>query len=197
MQDPPVRHPLHAKDILQFLEFLLTRVGPSGMGRAVDPTKLFLMGHSCSAHMLSSIFLDSSAVTPVLTPSSALLHAVQGIVFSEGIYDLDLLCSRFPSYLDWFVAAAFEKLETYAAFTVTNYALRRPNIRWLLIHSQGDTLIDKPQTEKMLKHLKDQYGSSADEYIHHDTSLIQGHDEILVEDEFVQIVGRFIQKALI
>jgi hypothetical protein len=146
--------------------------------------------------MLSSIFLDSSAVTPVLTPSPTLLHAVQGIIFSEGIYDLDLLCSHFPPYLDWFVADAFGKSDTYAAFAVANYALRQPRIRWLLIHSQGDTLIDRPQMEKMLEHLKSQYGTSAHEYIYYDTSLTQEHDAILAQDEFVQIIGHFIQESL-
>jgi hypothetical protein len=98
--------------------------------------------------------------------------------------------------LDWFVANAFGKSETYTAFAITNYALRQPGIRWLLIHSQGDTLIDKPQMEKMLDHLESQYGTSAQGHIYYDTSLTQEHDAILVQDQFVQIVRHFIQQSL-
>lgn len=193
-----LRHPSHASDILQFLEFLLAWDGFPGpdSGLALDAKGLLLMGHSCSAHMLAAIFLDSSAVTPNLTPSPALLNAVKGIVTSEGIYDLELLCSRFPDYLSWFIAPAFGNLKTYAPYAVTNYNLRRPGINWLLIHSQGDTLVDVPQSEKMLAHLKSEYGPSANGHIFYDTSLTQGHNDILVTDEFVQIVGQFVEKVL-
>jgi hypothetical protein len=146
--------------------------------------------------MLAAILLDSSAATPTLTPSSALLDAIKGVVMSEGIYDLDLLTAHFPEYLDWFVAPAFGKLDSYAAFAVANYAPRRLGFDWLFIHSQGDTLVDFPQSEKMLRCLQAEYGPSADRRISYDTSLTQSHDDILVTDEFVQIVGRFIDGVL-
>ncbi|KAF9453226.1 alpha/beta-hydrolase [Macrolepiota fuliginosa MF-IS2] len=195
-RDNVLRHPSHTEDILNFLEFLLTWEGPPGCGRVFDPTQLFLMGHSCGAHMLSSILLDSSMVTASLTPSRSLLDAVKGVVMSEGIYDLDLLNLHFPDYLGWFIAPAFGTLESYSPFAVTSYALRRRTLSWLLIHSQGDTLVDFSQSEKMLNHLKSEYGTSADERICYNTALTQGHDDILVTDEFVKIVGHFIEKAL-
>lgn len=195
-EDNILRHPLHAEDVLKFLEFLLSWDGPADLGRVFDAEQLLLMGHSCSAHMLSSIFLDSSAVTPSLTPSPALLRAVKAIVMSEGIYDLDLLISHFPDYQSWFIAPAFGGLESYIPFAVTAYALRRSSIKWLLIHSQGDTLVDSPQSDKMLDHLKSEYGPSADGHVFYNTSLTQGHDAVLVTDEFVEIVGHFVWETL-
>lgn len=194
--DNILRHPSHAKDILDFLEFLLTWGPPYGLNLSFGPTQLCLMGHSCGAHMLSSIFLDSSAVTPSLTPSQALLNAVKAIIPSEGIYDLDLLSNNFPDYLEWFVARAFGKRASYAPFAVTSYRTRSHSISWLLIHSQGDTMVNFPQSEKMLEHLKSEYGPSADERIFYDTSLTQDHFDIPAGDELVNIVGQFIQRFL-
>lgn len=193
-ENSTLRHPLHAQDILNFLEFLLTWDSPSGFSFSFDSTQLFLMGHSCGAHMLSSIFLDSSAATPSLTPTQTLLDAVKGIIVSEGIYDLDLLTTRFPNYLEWFIAPAFGKLMSYAHLAVTSYPLRSPNINWLVVHSQGDSMVDSPQSERMLGHLKSEYGSSAEERVFYDTTLTQGHDDILVTEEFVKIVAQFIKK---
>jgi acetyl esterase/lipase len=192
-EDNILRHPSHAEDILQFLEFLLTWEGPSGYTGIFDPTQLFLMGHSCSTHILSSILLDSSAVTPTLTPSAALLCAIKGVVMCEGIYDLDLLNANFPDYLEWFVAPAFGKRDSYALFATTSYPCVTFDFNWLLIHSQGDTLIDFSQSEKMVEHLKSEYGPAADRQVSYNTSMTQGHDEILVTDDFVSIVGRFVK----
>ncbi|KXN85470.1 Kynurenine formamidase [Leucoagaricus sp. SymC.cos] len=191
-----LRHPSHAEDILQFLEFLLGWNGPLGYNRVFDPKQLFLMGHSCSAHMLSAILLDSSRVTPSLTPSAALLDAVKGVIMSEGIYDLDMLIAHCPEYLSWFIAPAFGKLDTYARFTVAGYPSRRLSFYWLLIHSQGDTLVDLPQSEKMLEHLRAESGADSDKRISYNTSLTQGHDAILITDEFVKIAGQFVERVL-
>ena len=191
-----LQHPSHAEDILHFLEFLGTWNGPLNCGRACDKQRLFLMGHSCGAHILSCILLDSSAVIPSLTPSITLLDAVKGIVLSEGIFDLDLLNAHFPDYLGWFIAPAFGKLDSYAAFTVTRYPMRsrRHECNWLLIHSSGDTLVDLTQSEQMLRHLRTK--GPPDGQIILDTSFTQGHDDILSSENFVDAVMKFIQTVL-
>ncbi|KAJ7285943.1 hypothetical protein C8J57DRAFT_1286321, partial [Mycena rebaudengoi] len=48
-------------------------LGPQGQA-------IYLIGHSCGAYMLPSVFLDSSAVS--LTPPPAVLQAVKGIAMS-------------------------------------------------------------------------------------------------------------------
>ncbi len=94
-----LHHPAHAEDILASLEFL---IGPSSPVFDIYAKNVsldfYLIGHSCSAHMLTTIFLDSSRVTPTLTPSPTLLAGVKAITMSEGIYDIDLLIKNFPAY---------------------------------------------------------------------------------------------------
>jgi len=188
-----LQHPCHTEDILHFLEFLRTWDGPLNCGHAIDVKQLYLMGHSCGAHMLSCILLDSSATTPSLSPSKMLLDAVKSVVLSEGIFDLDLLNARFPDYLSWFIAPAFGKLDSYAAFAATSYSTRsrRHEYSWLLIHSSGDTLVDLAQSEQMLRHLR-----ASNVQVTLNKSFTQGHDDILSSDDFVDAVKKFIQMEL-
>lgn len=52
-----IRHPAHAEDLHEFLKFILDWPGPEPPSK-YDPGRLYLMGHSCSTHMLMSIFLS-------------------------------------------------------------------------------------------------------------------------------------------
>jgi acetyl esterase/lipase len=194
----PLRHPAHAEDILQFLSFLIAWKGPHGLGPPYNPRNLYLMGHSCGAHILASIFLDSSSTSPTLTPPASLFGAVQAIVVSEGIYDLDVLLSSFPAYREWFLEDAFGKRESYAAFSVTTFPLRTQNpwTRWLVVHSKGDTLVDITQSNNIYNHLRQLHiavGASTDIFVTRSMDeLEEGHNGILSGERFVQIVGNFL-----
>ena len=181
-----LQHPAHAEDVLAALSFLISWHGPLPSGASVpklpyDRTQLYLIGHSCGAHIIASIVLDSSKITPTLTPpstSAAISHApnlissIRAVVFTEGIYDLDLLLSSFPAYKDWFIAPAFGHYGTYAPFSVTRYPFRGhqgmtgydgTHIRWLIVHSKGDTLVDLKQAEAMYDHLRGLHPASVDD----------------------------------
>ncbi|CAA7271787.1 unnamed protein product [Cyclocybe aegerita] len=179
--DPHLRHPVHAQDVLTFLYFIQAWRDPQ---YSFDPRKLVLIGHSCSAHMLSSIFLDSQ--TPSLAPSKDLLCAVRGIVLSEGIFDIDTLVHRFPDYRRWFVDDAFGPAEHYPEFSTLRYS-PWPNtpIKWLLIHSKGDMLVDVPQTVAMYNHLKTLYPEGVTFDI---DSVGSDHDDVLRQDAYIQMV---------
>ncbi|KAJ7903407.1 Alpha/Beta hydrolase protein [Mycena olivaceomarginata] len=146
-----------SKDILHFLDFITSDAWPGVPELKFTPTgtRLYLLGHSAGAHILSSIFLDSSAAFPSLTPPPAVLKAARGIVMTEGIYDIDLLLAKFPDYRQWFIAADA---------STTGLALREgspENLRWLVIHSKGDTLVDQPQSDAIVAHLGTLYGGGA------------------------------------
>ncbi|KAK0240234.1 Alpha/Beta hydrolase protein [Armillaria nabsnona] len=189
------RHPGHAEDILQLLDFLMSWEGPTTVGRVYDPQNIYIMGHSCGAHMLASIFLDSSFISPSITPSPQILNSVRCIIMSEGIYDIDTLIARFPSYRTWFIEAAFGGKPSYSDYSVTRLALRTKSIRWFVIHSKGDTLIDTAQSEIMYQHLHELYGTSADCFVNVDmVRLHADHNAILEEDAFVELVGDYILK---
>jgi hypothetical protein len=143
--------------------------------------------------MLSSIFLDSDSVTPTLTPQPALLSAVKGIIMSEGIYDLDSLLLRFPTYRDWFVEPAFGPSQSYAPFSVLNYPLRHSHISWLILHSRGDSLVDLPQSTSMHTHLSQL--DPACSFINID-DLVGEHNDILRSPVYVDLVKDFSAKFL-
>jgi acetyl esterase/lipase len=197
-----VIHPAHAEDILQFLSFMLTWPGPDSYtvnaATAYDPRNLYLMGHSCAAHMLTSIFLNSSAVTPTLTPSPLLIESVRGIILSEGIYDIDLLISSFPSYREWFITDAFGDQTSYSDVATTKLPLwsSDTHMRWLVIHSEKDTLVDLRQSEAIWNHLNDVHteaGLVPEEFVLREMEgLIWGHNEILRQPEFIGLVKGFI-----
>lgn len=194
--DEQFHHPGHAQDILVFLEFILSW-GQSFQVQhgylPYDGTRLYLMGHSCSAHMLASIFLDTTAITPSLTPSDNLLKTVQAIIMSEGIYDLELLLARFPAYRSWFIADAFGDLPSYAKFSMTEYPFLNAAARWLVIHSKGDTLVDVAQSHAMAQHLRQLKKARAEEIQTSLDHLERGHGDILNGDnKFVEIVSNFI-----
>ncbi|KAI0636838.1 alpha/beta-hydrolase [Trametes polyzona] len=152
-QDSPIQHPSHAQDVLRALHFLSTWPGPDDDSPQPPPAELYLLGHSCAAHILASIFLASPY--PDLTPSPRLLSITRAILLSEGIYDIDALLRSFPNYKAWFIAPAFGAHDAYPAVNVASYPLRTgaEHIRWLIIHSKGDVLVDRLQSETMHAHL--------------------------------------------
>jgi hypothetical protein len=144
--------------------------------------------------MLTSILLDTSSISPTLTPPSKLLQAVQGVILSEGTYDIDLLLADFPAYRSWFIAAAFGDLPSYAAFNATALSLRNQNhTRWLIIHSTGDTLVNFKQSKAMLARLQTLYGSDASRSVQGNTELTEEHDAILETRDYLRIVANFIK----
>jgi acetyl esterase/lipase len=193
---PIVRHPRHAEDILAFLKFVTEHWnGLPDYGAVFDPTVLYLLGHSCSAHMLSSIILDSSAHTPSLTPSPTIQRAVRTMILSEGIYDLDLLIASFPTYKEWFIQNAFGNEDSYAETSVAKLALRESRPRWLILHSKGDTLVDEIQSQAMYDHLIELYGQDAPHHVQKDfDSLTEEHNDILKTKTYVHLVSQFIKQ---
>ncbi|KAK0459631.1 Alpha/Beta hydrolase protein [Desarmillaria tabescens] len=188
------QHPGHAEDVLQLLDFLMSWEGPTTVGHVYDPHNIYIMGHSCGAHMLASIFLDSSFITPTITPSPQILNSVHCIIMSEGIYDIDTLITRFPSYRTWFIEAAFGGKPSYSDYSVTHLTLRTKSIRWFVIHSKGDSLVDTAQSEIMYQHLHELYGTSAGFVTMDVDRLHADHNAILEGDAFVELVGQYILK---
>lgn len=160
-----------------------------------DPASIYLMGHSCGAHMLSSILLDSSGVTPSLTPPPHVLSAVKGVILSAGIYVIDELLERFPSYRLMFIEDAFGKREVYSPFSVTNLPARSTSIRWLIAHSANDELVDLGQSGKMFDHLRQLYASVAqpETLVTRNVGNYGDHDDMLNADEYLGVVAAFVQ----
>lgn len=190
--DSSLHHPAHAEDVLRALIHLRDWTDPS-----YDATRIYVMGHSCGAHILASIFLDSAAVSPSLTPPASLLAALRAIVVSEGIYDLDLLVANFPSYRAWFIANTFGERDSYSAFSTTTFPMRShgEHIRWLIIHSKGDTLVDLPQSHSFYEHLCSLYrtlGRPIADVLCDSDTLTQEHNDVLRTEAFTHMVTEYI-----
>ena len=187
------QHPTHAEDILCALEYLLDTGAQEG---TYDPSKIYVMGHSCGAHILTSIFLDSASVTPSLSPSPALLKSVQGLILTEGIYDLDILLSSFPGYLDWFIANAFGKRESYDPFSTTHYPMHTDgeHIRWAIVHSKGDTLVDFKHAEAIVQHLRTIYGAKDNDanISKYFDLFTEEHDDVFNHTNLAKLVTDFM-----
>ncbi|KJA28547.1 hypothetical protein HYPSUDRAFT_177701 [Hypholoma sublateritium FD-334 SS-4] len=182
--DPKWRHPIHAGDVLAFLNFIRGHPG-------VDADNLVLIGHSCSAHMLAAIALQSAE--PALVPAPAVLAAIRGIVCSEGIFDLDALLVRFPDYRAWFIAPAFGPGPDYAQYNAAAWPLRDggARIEWLLLHSHEDTLVDVAQAELMHAHLTAL--DPARTVLELDT-VTGDHDDVLASEAYVARVCAFVAR---
>jgi len=183
-----LHHPAHAEDVLAALEFLLTPP------IQYNPRALFVIGHSCGAHILTSIFLDTSSSTPSLSPSTSLLASIKALVIAEGIYDIDRLLLTFPSYID-FIGNAFVVRKSYKDVSPVTFTLRSgaEHITWLTIHSSGDELVDEVQSRVIYDHLGVIYGKEAGIKIRKDfTTMEEGHDAVLTTDKFAELVANLL-----
>ena len=194
-----LKHPAHAEDLLVFLEFICSWDGPPGLGqRPYDSTRLYLVGHSCTAHMIASILLsprpDAPVSFPSLAPSAELLASVRGVVMTEGLYDIDLLLRSFPTYKEWFIANTFGDQPSYAAYNVSQYDLRQgaEHIRWLVLHSTKDPLVDVLQSETMIQRLQSFASTNVESYLE---LRSEEHNGVLMEDKYHELVRNFISRT--
>lgn len=145
--------------------------------------------------MLASILLDSSE--PALVPPVELLRAVRGVIFSEGIYDIDALLQSFPAYRDWFIRDTFGDLPTYDRYSATKMTLREGaiHISWIIVHSSGDTLVNAFQSQEMYHHMQSLHQGGLREtgqVLRNWDDLKGDHTAVLLSSKFIQIVRDFI-----
>jgi acetyl esterase/lipase len=111
--DLSLKHPMHVQDIA----LALSEIRRSDHLSGASLNHIYLVGHSCGAHMISSLLLrpppgeDTSGHDPV---AQDVYDSVKGVALAEGIYDLDLLLKTFPGYRD-FIQGAFDN--TTASFS--------------------------------------------------------------------------------
>jgi len=176
---------MHAQGVLDALNFIMS--DPS-LQDAFNHSNIQLAGHSCGAHILTSILLDSG----LLYPSQSLVSAVKSVSLSDGLYDLDLLLSTWPGYRS-FMEPTFGDHPEFRKFSPTSYPVRdnSRHIQWLIIHSTGDELVDLPQSKRIYEHLLNLGATVANNW----TSLHGKHDEILSTDSYANIIAQHISQV--
>lgn len=192
---PAVRHPAHAADVLRALRCLIDPPRDEVLGTRSSSlpseTSVWLVGHSCGAHILSSIFLQPPEPSPSssLTPSPDLIRSVKGILLAEGIYDVDLLLRLHPTYRD-FVEGAFTERDSYTNVSTPNFTTREgsSHIQWLVVQSTGDTLVNEDDSLVMYKALAKLYPGNVSKDF---TTFTEDHDEVLHTEGFKDLLLRF------
>jgi len=219
-RDPPsdaqdlVSHPMHAMDVLMAIEFLHSwpaegkrtpRAGEEGRpelpGVGFDPERLFFIGHSCGAHILSTLFLYPPAMFALPATPTPILKATRAVLLSEGIFSITRLLENFPSYID-FIEPAFghsttgESSSKYDIFSANHYDLRvgGEHIVWWVVHSKADNLVDMDQPQLMFESLEVLTEDEGEGLVHKDwDTLTADHDEALDEPRFSEIVGEMLK----
>ncbi|KAG8894732.1 Kynurenine formamidase [Tulasnella sp. 408] len=178
---PAVRHPVHAADVLRALQCL------------IDPPKNEALGtRSSSLPSETSLWLSPEpSPSSALAPSPDLIRSVKGILLAEGIYDIDLLLQRHPTYND-FIEGGFTARDSYTDVSTPNFTTYEGSghIKWLVVQSTGDTLIDEDDSLVMYEALTKLYPGTAN--VSKDfTSFTQDHFEVLHTDDFMDLLLQF------
>lgn len=140
---PKVQHPKHIEDVAFAYGHLANNV------QGFDPNRIVVMGHSAGAHMCGLMAADPDMLMRVGTNKD---HYPKAMIGLEGIYDIPALVKVWPTYKNWFVEKAFGAEDKWLAASPTQIPILLKS-KWLLVHSTGDELVDKKQSEEFRHHL--------------------------------------------
>ncbi|KAL1916824.1 uncharacterized protein VTP21DRAFT_5528 [Calcarisporiella thermophila] len=164
-----IKHPAHLEDLLAALEFLASHRDVYGYSE-----ELYLIGHSAGAHMALMGYKYVKGV-----------RAVMGIA---GIYDIQRMLEKYPSYID-FVEGAFGKREEYFSLSPRSQQPTK-DVKYLIVHSPGDELLSMDLSIDYFEHLKENGVN-----VKFESDVQGGHDEMLHTTEFFQVVVEFVQRS--
>lgn len=134
------RHPAQVQDAAQAVAWLRQHAAEHGFAR----DRIVVGGHSAGAYLAAMLafapeFLKAAGEKP---------EALCGFVGLEGIYDLQELATRFPSYRDDFLQAAFGEPGEGWRRASPQYLAHGVQKPWLLVHSLEDELVDVDQSKR-------------------------------------------------
>ena len=171
---------------------------------------------------------STSSLPRCKPPSPSLIRLVNGIICLSGIYNIDLLLHSFPNdFYRTMLTDAFGERVSYIDVDLTTYnrlpplestvstkdlkehegkghdgVVERDEIRWAVVHSKGDTLVDMLQPEAFYKCLAELYPTERGEAIMKGngsvlldvTALTGEHDPLLETEEWAGLVKDFVLK---
>lgn len=152
-----------------------------------DKDSIFLAGHSAGAHLIFMLLLRDNG--PLFS------RHVRGLVGLQGIYDLNSLLQKWPSYSD-FLTQAFGKFDdtVYKKFSPQHLSPsltpRLPSL--LIVHSPDDELVDSDQAEQFYAHMRNLYPSNATGSVHLSKETSNRHFETLNEETTVNLLVNFV-----
>jgi len=138
-------HPIHVLDFVDSLRYLYENKN----GYNYDPKKVYVMGHSCGAHIIS---LPLLARSKYLKTDSHIIP--QGIIGVEGIYDVELFLKDFPQYTPDLEFSFTKDRTLWESPQFASDPEPSKSTRWLILHSPEDTLVNNNQAVNITDHLK-------------------------------------------
>jgi acetyl esterase/lipase len=133
-------HPAQVQDAAQAVAWLRQHAAEHGIAR----DRIVVGGHSAGAYLAAMLafapeFLKAAGEKP---------EALCGFIGLEGIYDLQELATRFPSYREDFLVAAFGEPGPAWRRASPQYLAHGVQKPWLIIHSLQDELVDVDQSKR-------------------------------------------------
>jgi len=104
------------------------------------------------------------------------------------------------AYLEWFVGPTFGEDKSLSHFSTTKCILRdsSAHIRWLVIHSTGDRLVNLPQSEAILSHLSQLYGWQTTNFISKNFDELTGaHNDIITKANYIEIYTKIVRDFIV
>ncbi|KAG0221512.1 Alpha/Beta hydrolase protein [Mortierella sp. GBAus27b] len=196
---PEAQHPKHVQDVARALGYLYKSAQEHGGYR---PDQIFLVGHSAGGQITGLLALRPDLyLDPVdleLGLKKGTLHsAIRGVIGVEGIYNVDRLLKRWPSYRDFVIQGFGEKPEALVHGSPDGQQLPAgvsvvlPD--YAVIHSNQDELVEPDQAKEYFSYLQSIAGDTKDRLV-----LEFGdwgtHDAMLQTAQFTETITTIIQK---
>ncbi len=166
-----------------------------------DPNRVYLLGHSAGAQIISLI-----ALQPAQWVSENDWKAIRGVVGIQGIYDIPGLIKQRPEYID-FIEMAFgpASLESQRMWVQASpqYVQLTPGHRlppYCIMHCPDDELVDDVQANGMFQHLRTIVAQTEpaitaeqlDWRVTHECALAGKHFEMLENEQFCKKIVEWI-----
>lgn len=180
-----IRHPSHIEDIARAVTWLLAEEQLDLWRQSTSQPQLFLVGHSAGAQISAMLAMSQEWLR------GSVWECIKGVVGVEGIYDIPLMISAFPSYIDFVEQAFTLDKEIWKAASPQYCCSKRPLPSFLILFSLEDELLDLPQSTNFLAHLQSQPLSANVRPPQLRTDMVGKHDDMLRAQEFFKAVMDF------
>jgi acetyl esterase/lipase len=120
--NPGIVHPDHCDDVKKGLDCSIKELEKLQQWNG----ELYLGGHSAGAFMTCFVLSQSK-------PDDR----IKGWIGIEGIYSIEKLAEKYPSYVDWFLIHVFPNQTDWPLLT-----LSPPSVPSYVLHSEEDELVD-------------------------------------------------------
>ncbi|EFA85208.1 hypothetical protein PPL_02208 [Heterostelium album PN500] len=158
----PIRYPVHNNDFAESLRWLVDNRDDY----RYDVNNITLIGHSCGGHMIACLSMQPNQYASLAEIQGQ--YKITRCIGIQGIYDMQQLNTDFPDYKEnisfVFNNDDVEQWESPQRFTPIddNNKNSVSAIKWLLVHSPADKLVNSVQTKNFEQRLQSTWNSKVE-----------------------------------